>query len=46
MTSDMSRMRLFFALPADGADGPLRPVHERLAAFPRLLKPVTPGCIT
>jgi len=43
MTSDMSRMRLFFALPADGADGPLRPVHERLAAFPRLLKPVTPG---
>jgi RNA 2',3'-cyclic 3'-phosphodiesterase len=43
MTSDRSRMRLFFALPADGAGGPLRQVHEQLAAFPRLLKPVAPG---
>ncbi len=41
--SDESSMRLFFALPADGAGELLRTVNERLAAFPRLLKPVAPG---
>jgi RNA 2',3'-cyclic 3'-phosphodiesterase len=40
--SDTLRVRLFFALPADEASGLLRPVHERLAAFPRLLKTVSP----
>lgn len=41
--SDGSRIRLFFALPAEAASEALRPVHARLAAFPRLIKPVAPG---
>jgi RNA 2',3'-cyclic 3'-phosphodiesterase len=41
--SDTQRVRLFFALPIPGADILLRPVYERLAAFPRLLKAVAPG---
>jgi 2'-5' RNA ligase len=36
------RSRLFFALTAEGLGERLRPVHERLAGFPRAVKAVSP----
>jgi len=42
MMNETGMVRLFFALPCDFVQDFLRPVYERLNAFPRALKTVTP----
>jgi 2'-5' RNA ligase len=43
MMNDCAMIRLFFAMPAEGMEEALRPVHEELAGYRRALKAVKPG---